>query len=173
MNAGKPGLTVTPPHIKGMAESPDVWLTTRARIVLLTTEGVTVSDGFIEAHGGVVTLRGTVSTRAEQEKAGLAVGGIDGVKAVRNFVRVVEPKSKAKAKPTDQEIKERVEKALMADKTLEGLKVAAVDHGVVRMSGQGVSLTGRLRAIELAWNVAGVASEGETDKPTDLANKAS
>jgi osmotically-inducible protein OsmY len=48
---------------------------------------------------------------------------------------------------------------------VEGVKVASVNNGVVLLSGKTPTLSEKLRAIEIAWNVGGVsrvASEIET-----------
>jgi len=153
------------PHLAGVRvadPTPDVSLADRANIVLKTTEGVNLIDGLIETNQGVVTLRGRVKTAAQRARAGLAVAGIDGVQGVRNLIEVdagIEPPAIVHdTRPTDEVLKERVEAAIKSesenDKKLEGLKVTGVNHGVVHMSGQGVTMTGRLRAVELAWNAA-------------------
>lgn len=56
----------------------------------------------------------------------------------------------------DAVLKERVEAALKRDhnKKLDGLTVVNVNHGLITMEGTGVTMTGRLRAIELAWKAA-------------------
>jgi osmotically-inducible protein OsmY len=66
--------------------------------------------------------------------------------------------------PTDNVIKENVEAALRINggRALRGLKVTGVDHGVVHMSGKGVTMTGRLRAVELAWDAAERAAASDT-----------
>ena len=55
--------------------------------------------------------------------------------------------------------KERVAAALRSDERMRAVKVTAVRDGVVHLSTKGASLQEQLRAIELAWGVAGVASE--------------
>jgi len=54
-------------------------------------------------------------------------------------------------------MKEGIETALESDKSVEGVMVASVSNGVVLLSGRARSLAGKLRAIELAWNVGGVS----------------
>src|SRR4029453_8612059 len=55
------------------ADSKDAWLTTKAKIALLTTEGVKVTSVNVDTVDGTVTLHGKVRTGAEKEKA-VAVG---------------------------------------------------------------------------------------------------
>ena len=56
-----------------------------------------------------------------------------------------------------QAVKGGVETALRSDEIVEGVTVASVNNGVVLLSGKARSLAGKLRAIELAWNVGGVS----------------
>jgi osmotically-inducible protein OsmY len=163
MDTQNNALPATIPNLQALNANSDAWLTSRARIVLLASESIALTDGFVEARDGVVTLKGTVGTYAEQQRAGEAVSAIDGVKGVRNFLKVMGAKPD---RQKDAEIKERVEHALRKDPSLDGLKVEGVDHGVVRMTGKGVTMTGRLRAIELVWNVPGLLNEAEDGHET-------
>jgi osmotically-inducible protein OsmY len=148
-----------------LADTSDMWLTTKAKIALLTTDGVTATDVNVDTVDGAVTLHGKVKTNAEKEKATLAVRNVGGVKSVSNLLQVVPEAFKAAVTATDAVIKDGVETALKADKRVEGVKVASVNNGVVLLSGKAGTLSEKLRAIELAWNVGGVArvaSEIET-----------
>ncbi len=146
--------TITVP---AMADANDVWITTRAKIALLTADGVSVTAVNVDTVNGAVTLHGKVKTEAEKEKAAVTIRGIDGVKSVRNLLQVVPDAFKASVKATDASIKDGVESALKADKSVDGVKVASVNNGVVLLSGKANGLAEKLRAIELAWNVEGVA----------------
>ena len=143
--------------LKAMADAGDVWLATKAKIALLTTEGVSVKDVDIEVAGGAVTLHGKVRTGAEKAKAGAAVKGVVGVKSVRNMMRVAPQAFNGGGKTGDEAIRHGVEAALRADQHLEGVQVASVNNGVVALAGTAVSLDEKLRAIELAWSVFGVS----------------
>jgi osmotically-inducible protein OsmY len=167
MNAGKTGFT---PTARDIRLTPDTSLAIRANIVLQTSEGVL--EGVAEALHGVITLRGRARSASERAKAGLAVANIDGAQGVRNLLQLVEeapselqlegvrgpgPDSEAESKtdsPADDLLKERVEAALKSEPNTDAVKVLGVNHGVVHMSGEGVTMTGRLRAVELAWNAA-------------------
>lgn len=145
----------------------DTWITTKAKIELLTADGAGRMDVKVETDHGVVTIHGKVESQAVKDKATGIVSRIDGVKSVRNLVEVV-PEFMAKAvKASDKEIKESVEAALKAHKTLEDVKVDSVDNGLVLLSGKTRSLDLKLVAIETAYNVPGarrVASKIETDE---------
>jgi osmotically-inducible protein OsmY len=172
MNAGKIGFV---PTARDIRVTPDTSLAIRANIVLQTSEGIL--EGVAEALHGVITLRGRARSASERAKAGLAVANIDGAQGVRNLLQLVEesgpaiqlesaqslPPEATTDSPADDLLKERVEAALKAEPNTEPVKVLGVNHGVVHMSGEGVTMTGRLRAVELAWD----AAESVTDEQSN------
>ena len=138
------------------AEAKDAWLTTKAKIALLTTDGVKVTSVNVDTVDGTVTLHGKVRTEAEKQKASQAVRGVDGVKDVHNLLQVVPDSVKESVKVADDSVKDKVEASIKADNTLDGVKVASVNNGVVLLSGKANALDTKLRAIEAAWSVDGV-----------------
>jgi len=147
------------------AGAPDSWITTKAKIALLTADGVSVTAVNVDTVNGNVTLHGKVKSAGEKERAEAAVRGIDGVKSVKNLLQVVPDAFKESVKANDEVIKEKVEASLKGDKSLEDVKVASVNKGVVLLSGKTTTLGQKLQAIETAWKVPGVqrvASEIET-----------
>jgi osmotically-inducible protein OsmY len=140
-----------------MADSRDVWLATKAKVALLTAEGLSAKDVDVAAVEGVVTLHGKVRTGAEKTKAGQVVGAIEGVKSVTNLMRVAPEAFGAAGRVDDARIREAVDSALLADRRLEGVKVASVENGVVVLEGRAASVEEKLRAIELAWAIPGVS----------------
>jgi len=151
--------------VPAWADVNDVWLTTKAKTALLTTGGVSVRGATIATVDGAVTLHGKVRTDAEKERATLAVRGVGGVKNVHNLLQVVPDAFESPVKVSDEAVKDGVESALKSDQSVEGVTVTSVNNGVVLLSGKARSLAGKLRAIELTWNVGGVsrvASEIET-----------
>jgi hyperosmotically inducible protein len=154
-------LTVLSAH----AARPDAWITTRARIALLTTDGAGRTDVKVDTEHGQVTLHGKVGSQAEKDKAETAVRGVEGVTGVRNLVEVVPESRKEAVKSSDSDVRRAVEVALKSDKSLDGIKVESVDNGVVLLGGNTQSVTQKLRAIESAYDCAGVrhvASKIET-----------
>lgn len=145
----------------------DAWITTKAKITLLTADGAGRMDVKVETDHGAVTIHGKVESQAVKDKATRLVREIDGVKSVKNLVEVV-PASMAKAvKASDKEIRDCVEAGLKAHKTLDDVKVDSVDNGLVFMGGKARSLDLQLVAIETAYNCPGtkrVASKIETDQ---------
>jgi hyperosmotically inducible protein len=69
----------------------DSWLWTKTRAALLTTSELRESTINVDVVNDVVTLKGTVASAAEKTKAETVAKGIDGVKSVKNELKV-EPK---------------------------------------------------------------------------------
>jgi len=137
--------------------SDDAWLVTKARMVLLTIEGVSVKDLDVEAGGGAVTLHGKVRTAVEKTKVGYAVSAIAGVKSVSNLIQVLPQAFDGGAKMSDGAVRHAVDTALKADHLLGGVTATSVNNGVVLLGGTAVGAEETRRAIELAWSVPGVS----------------
>jgi len=147
------------------ADPPDAWITTKAKIALLTSKDTHATGVNVDTVNGTVTIHGKVNTAAEKANAEAAVRGIEGVKQVRNLLQVVPDAEKRAVKASDAEIKKQIEDKLEADKSLGGIKVASVNKGVVLLSGEAKSLDRKLQAIEVAYACPGVervATEIET-----------
>jgi osmotically-inducible protein OsmY len=138
------------------ADAPDAWITTKAKIVLLTSAGTRVSDANVDTEDGTVTLHGKVETQAAKEKAAAEVEKLDGVKKVRNLLQVVPESAEKRVEEADDAIEDKVQAVLKSDRALDGIKVASVNKGVVLLSGKADDVNSELRAIEKAWDVKGV-----------------
>jgi osmotically-inducible protein OsmY len=138
------------------ANSTDAWITTKAKIALLTSDGFSVNGANVDTVDGKVTLHGKVGTAADRTKAEHTVRGVKGVKSVNNQLQVVPDDMKKMVAGSDSEIKGRVEASLKADTTMNDVKVASVNNGVVLLSGKTDTLANKLRAIENAYTVDGV-----------------
>ncbi|CAD7377219.1 MULTISPECIES: BON domain-containing protein [Xanthomonas] len=62
----------------------DTWITTKVKADLLATDNVSGTDVKVETKNGIVTLTGTVATKAEHDKAVAVAKGIEGVKSVKS-----------------------------------------------------------------------------------------
>ena len=147
------------------ADTSDAWLTTKAKIALLTTDGVSATAVNVDTVDGKMTIHGKVGTKAEKEKAEETVRHLDGVKDVKNLLQVVPPSQKKGVDATDAVVKDRVEASLKAAKNMNDINVASVNKGVVLLSGKTDSLTHKLMVIERVYTVDGVhrvSSEIET-----------
>ncbi len=166
------GLTLSAILVLGVATSArpdtkDAWLTTKAKIALLTADGVSATAVNVDTVDGQVTIHGKVRTAQEKSLAESAVRKVDGVAAVKNLLQVVPEADKEMVTATDESLEDTVEAVLAADKALEGIKVASVNKGVVLLSGTARDLESELKAIELALACPGVrrvAEEIKTDE---------
>jgi hyperosmotically inducible periplasmic protein len=137
----------------------DTGLTTKSKVAVLTAVGTTGTDVHVDTVDGLVTLHGTVASAADKAAAEKAVGGIDGVKKVRNLLEVVAAKDQKAVEAADGKIAERVKKTLAEDSLLrneKGIEVESVNAGTVLLSGKASTLGNHLRAIEIARGVPGV-----------------
>ena len=153
------------------AATSDAWITTKAKMALLTTEGVSGTAVNVDTMNGLVTLHGTVGSQAEKAKAETAVRGIEGVKNVRNLLQVVAKAREDAVAATDEKIKERVQSELKADRAFEDVTVQSVNEGVVLLAGNVDTLGDHLRAVEHAARVPGVKRvASEIKSPDKLAD---
>jgi len=136
--------------------SDDTWITTKIRIALMTTDGAGRNAVKVDTERGKVTLHGTVDSEAVKDKAEATARAVGGVTDVRNLLQVVKESRQESVKAADKDVNEAVEKALKADKSLDGIKVKSVENGLVFLDGGTASLASALRAIETAYGVPGV-----------------
>ena len=146
------------------AATPDAWITTKTKLSLLTTEGVSGTAIHVDTILGKVTLHGKVRSAEEKAKAESIAKKIDGVLEVRNLLQVVTPEREKAVQLSDDALKQRVEKALQDDASLKesSISVKSVNKGVVLLAGTAKTLSAHLRAVEtVAWvpGVERVASE--------------
>jgi len=146
------------------AATPDAWITTKTKLSLLTTEGVSGTAIHVDTILGKVTLHGKVRTAEEKAKAESIAKKIDGVLEVRNVLQIVTPQREKAVQLSDDALKQRIEKELQADSSLKdsSISVKSVNKGVVLLAGTAKTLSAHLRAVEtVAWvpGVERVASE--------------
>src|SRR3989442_3256235 len=156
------------------AEKPDAWITTKAKIALITAKDVTGTAINVDTIDGRVTLQGKVSSAEEKAKAENAVRQIYGLKEVRNLLQVVPVSRQKTVTASDANLKKQVEKTLKDDESLarSSISVQSVNAGVVVLAGKASSMEAHLRAIEDAPGVPGVPevlSEGQS--PDTLADE--
>jgi hyperosmotically inducible periplasmic protein len=142
--------------VAARADIKDSWITTKAKIVLLTTDGFSVNGANVDTLHGNVTIHGKVGTTADRTRAEQTVRKVDGVKNVKNLLQVVPVSMKDIVAVNDSDVKDRVEASLKGDTKMDDVKVTSVNNGVVLLSGKAANLTETLRAIENAYSVNGV-----------------
>lgn len=151
-------LTLAGAWTASAATPPDAWITTKAKLALITSDNVSAQSVNVDTTNGQVTLHGKVRSAAEKAEAERLAKSIDGVKGVRNMLQVVSEPRTESVKVADAEMKDRVEKALRADDTLKDsdIAVASVNDGVVLLKGQAKTIGDHLRAVETTARVPGV-----------------
>ena len=106
------------------AAPSDAWITTKIKLALLTTEGVSGTAIMVDTVLGQVTLYGKVHSAEEQAKAETIARKVDGVQGVRNLLQVVAPQHEQVMQVSDDDLKQRVEQALQADASLKSSTIA-------------------------------------------------
>ena len=155
------------------AATPDAWITTKIKLALLTTEGVSGTAIKVDTVAGQVTLYGKVHSAEEKAKAETIARKVDGVQGVRNLLQVVAPQHEKAMQVSDDDLKQRVEQALQADPSLKSsnITVQSVNQGVVLLGGTAKTLSAHLRAVEDAAAVPGVRRvASEIQSPDTLAD---
>lgn len=155
------------------ADTGDAWITTKAKIALLTTSDLGATGIDVDTVGGKVTLHGTVATQAEKARAESVAKSVKGVQSVNNLLQVVPAKSEERVEAKDDQIEKRVDQALEGDQRLKGsdIDVASVNNGVVLLRGKAASMTDHLEALDVAGKVPGVRRvESEIEAPDRLAD---
>jgi len=146
------------------AATPDAWITTKTKLALLTTEGVSGTAIHVDTVLGQITLHGKVRSAEEKAKAETVAQQINGVQNVRNLLQVVVQRHEKTRQASDDALMQRIEKTLRADRSLQDsrISVKSVNNGVVLLAGTAKTLSAKLRAVEtVAWipGVERVASE--------------
>jgi hyperosmotically inducible periplasmic protein len=140
------------------ADTPDAWLTAKAKVALMTTEGIRTTHLNVDTVNGVVTLHGQVPKADQKTKAAEVVRKLDGVKEVKNLLQVVPSAQRKAVKRSDDEIKKDLDAQWKSHKGLNdsGIKVESVNDGVVLLSGKTKSHAAYLESVEIADAVHGV-----------------
>ncbi|WP_333647858.1 BON domain-containing protein, partial [Candidatus Binatus sp.] len=105
------------------AATPDAWITTKIKLALLTTEGVSGTAIKVDTVVGQVTLYGKVHSAEEKAKAETIAGKVDGVQGVRNLLQVVAPQHEKAMRVSDEDLKQRIKQALQADPSLKSSNI--------------------------------------------------
>jgi hyperosmotically inducible protein len=151
------------------AATPDAWITTKTKLALLTTEGVSGTAIHVDTILGKVTLHGKVRSAEEKAKAESIAKDINGVLEVRNLLQVVTPQREKAVQVSDDALKQQVDKALQGDSSLKesSISVKSVNKGVVLLTGTAKTLSAHLRAVETVARVPGVERVASEIKSPD------
>ncbi len=151
-------LALTLASAANATQRPDAWVTTKVKMALLTSDGVSASNVHVDTVDGRVSLHGSVPTEAEKSRAEQVAARVDGVAKVRNLLQIVAPKNEAKTDATDAQVEERVKAALAADRALgdSSITLQSVNKGVVLLAGTARTLSDAYRAVGVTAGVPGV-----------------
>ena len=152
------------PPLTGAADGPsDAWLTTTAKIAILTSIGTRGSTLQVDTRNATLTLYGKVGSAADTVNAEKSARTVEGVKDVRNLLMIAPVANDGSAVTSDADLQSEVAVALIAaalgkDSPLGGsnVTVQSVDKGTVFLSGRANSLAAHLLAIDTARRVRGV-----------------
>lgn len=72
----------------------DTAVTTKVKAAIVAEKELSALDVAVETNNGVVTLTGTVGTGAQADKAAMVTRGVEGVKQVKNNLKVDPAKAK-------------------------------------------------------------------------------
>lgn len=137
----------------------DAWITTKAKLFLLTDSGLSPLAINVDTERGVVTLFGSVGTEAIKARAGLEVAKIDGVQGLRNELQVVPDVAAKGVAATDENMLEAVQTRLGAHESLKDASLdVEVSNRVVRLTGTVTSQRDRLTALTVVRGTDGVES---------------
>ena len=156
-----------------LAAPTDAWITTKVKLALLTTEGVSGTAVSVDTINHRVTLYGKVRSGEEKEKADSVAKAINGVQGVVNLLEVVAPRHKKAVQRSDDRITKDVTQALKADTSLKGSSISlkSVNNGAVLLVGTAKTLADHLSAVEVAAGVPGVRRvTSEIQSPYTLAD---
>jgi hyperosmotically inducible protein len=151
------------------ADRPDAWITTKAKLSLATTPGVPASKIRVDTTDGVVTLYGTVDSSADRLKAERELRKIEGVKSVRNQLKVVPHVDESRVPRADREIESIARNTLRADPRLaaSSVEVRSVSDGVVTLGGSAATPQEELAAVREVARIEGVRQVASNIKVLD------
>ena len=133
----------------------DAWLTAKTKIALFGDDRIKGGQVSMGTINGAVSLRGKVDSAAAIAAAASVARAVDGVKSVRNDLRVVPAEGRKAINASDTEITRQVEGRLAKDAQLTKVDVRT-DGGAVVLTGAVSSIDASAHASELARGVPGV-----------------
>jgi hyperosmotically inducible protein len=149
----------------------DATITASVKSKLLWDSHTDGLDIHVDTNNGRVTLTGTVASGTEKDLAGHLAMNTKDVVGVNNELAVggkpgtttqAKEQIKTAAKDTQEALSDgwittKVKSSLMLTRDVEGSEISVTtDNGVVKLSGNVDSNTGKQRAVEVAQNIRGV-----------------
>lgn len=137
----------------------DTWLTAKTKIALFADARVKGRRIDVETTKGRVMLRGKVDSDVAKQAAEDVAHGVDGVKTVKNDLKVVAPAIRKVVEEKDEAITAHVKAHIAKDEPLKNADIAVQTHaGVVSLTGEVQNIMISAIASWTAWQVPGVKS---------------
>ena len=137
----------------------DTWLTAKTKIALAADGRVKGRQIDVETTKNVVMLRGKVDSDAAKQAAEDITKMLDGVKTVKNDLKVVAPSMREATDDKDEAITARVQKKIAKNAHLKKADIAVqTNAGVVSLTGEVKDILTSANASWTAWFVPGVKS---------------
>lgn len=137
----------------------DSWITTKTKMAL-TTDGRTKARRIsVETHGGVIMLRGKVSSAEERAAAEDIARGISGATGVSSALQIVPDDLRQAVDAKDDTIETAIRERLLKDTQLKdaSIKVRS-DNSVVTIRGKVQDPKAKSHASDVVRGVPGVRS---------------
>jgi osmotically-inducible protein OsmY len=159
---GLPGVKSVDNRITVKGEAPsrpsDDWVSAKVKAALLFHRNVSAkTEVFVK--DGVVTLRGTASSKAQKDLTTEYTRDVDGVKDVKNEMTIAESGSDKTIGEAidDASITAQVKAALLTHRSTSGLRTEVeTDNGVVTLTGQAKKAAEKDLVTKLVKDIKGV-----------------
>jgi hyperosmotically inducible protein len=154
-NSTKSALSSAATSVKDTAT--DMYITSAAKMRLLTDSETPGSDINVDTDRGVVTLFGTVPNTRAKQKAEMEARKVSGVKKVVNELQVVPSGVKKEVSQRDSQIASEAEHAVSTDRSLKDADIQVqVRDGVARLTGTVPSANVKMAAVSKVKRIDGV-----------------
>ena len=147
--------------VKPAAEKSDAWIESKIKSALLFHRSVSASRTTVSVKDGVVTLSGTASSAAQKELTAEYAQDIEGVKAVKNGMKVVpeQPPRTMSETLDDASITAQVKAALLTHRSTSALKTKVVTrNGIVTLAGDAKNQAEKDLVTKITRDINGVKS---------------
>ena len=134
----------------------DGWITTQVKMRFMTEADMAAGDVHVDTHRGVVTLFGTVPTRAAGDLAVRSSSTVPGVRSVTSELRIVSAAAHPMASAADDVIANSIRKRLTAADLKDSHITVDVKSSTARLSGTVMSASHRYSAVSVAYGTPGV-----------------
>ena len=144
--------------VKPANEQSDGWIEVKVKSALLYRRSVSGTKMSVSAKDGVVTLGGTAASQAEKELAEEYAKDIEGVKGVKNELKVVvsSPSRSVGEAIDDASITAQVKSALLTHRSTSALKTkVSTKNGQVTISGEAANQAEKDLVTKLANDIHG------------------